>query len=179
VNAYTGFLCSGYFSKNGVDHAGGMGFACGAGKFNALTEGGVGGDAVEMQELEGAETEGDGYGFCEALLGALEEGADAGIECDLPAEDSHNQRGSKIAIFGRESVDTGRMEELVAVAFVLADECEDLEGGEAGWGDLFQRCLDGDGWACGGGALARWREFCGLFGRWFRHGGFFSVLRIL
>jgi hypothetical protein len=115
-----------------------VGFACGSAEFYALAEGGVGGDAVEMQELEGSETEGYGYWFCEALLGTLEEGADAGVKCDLPAKDSHDQRGGEVAVFGRQSIDAGGVQEFVAVAFVLSDEGEDFKGGHAGRGDLFE-----------------------------------------
>ena len=45
----------------------------------------MGGDAVQVEELEGAEAEGDGDGFGEGV-GALEEGLDQGVEGDLPAE---------------------------------------------------------------------------------------------
>ena len=138
VDAGPGFLGGGHLAQDGVDHAGGVGFACGSAEFDALAEGGVGGDAVEVQELEGSEAEGDGYWFCKALLGALEEGADAGVDCDLPAEDSHNQRGGEVAVFGRQSIDPGGVEEFVAVALVLADEREDFEGGQAGRGDFFE-----------------------------------------
>jgi hypothetical protein len=125
-----------------------VGFACGAAEFDALAKGGVGGDAVEVQELEGSETEGDRDGIGEALVGALEESADAGIEGDLPAEDTHDERGGEVAVFGRESVNARRVKKLVAVALVLADEGEYLERGEARGGNFFERCFDRGRGAC-------------------------------
>jgi hypothetical protein len=106
-----------------------VGLVRGTAEFYALAEGGVGWDAVEVQKLEGSETEGDGYRLGEALLGALEESADAGVECDLPAEDAHDQRGGEVAVVGGELGGVGGVEEIVTVALVLADESKDLEGG--------------------------------------------------
>ena len=105
VDACAGLLSGGYFAQDGVDHAGSVGFACGAAEFDTLAEGGVGGDAIEVKELEGSETESDGDGIGEALVGALEKSADAGVEGDLPAEDAHDEGGGEVAIFGGECVD--------------------------------------------------------------------------
>ena len=72
----------------GVDHAGGVGLAGGAAELDALAEGGVGGDAVHVQELEGAQAQGDGDGLGETLA----RGARAGCGCGRRARSASGGR---------------------------------------------------------------------------------------
>lgn len=53
----------------------------------------MGGDAVEVLELEGSHAEGRGDGGGEGEVGALEERLHPGVEGDLPAEDSEDEGG--------------------------------------------------------------------------------------
>ena len=70
VNGLAGRLLTREVAEDGVDHAGGVRFVGGSAEFDALAEGGVGGDAIEVQELEGSKAEGDGYRLGEALFDA-------------------------------------------------------------------------------------------------------------
>ena len=63
---------AGDFAQDGVDEAGGGAFAGAFDEFDGGGDGGVGGDAVEVAELENAEAEGD---------------ADLGIEFDGEASE--------------------------------------------------------------------------------------------
>jgi hypothetical protein len=83
-----------------------------------------------MQELEGSEAERERDRLGELLPGAGEQGSDAGVEGNLPAEGAHYQRRGKVAVFGREIRGEMRVEEFVAMAFAGANTGEDLEGGE-------------------------------------------------
>jgi hypothetical protein len=58
----------------------------------------VGGDAVEVLELEGAHAKGGGDGAGEGEVGALKEGLHARVEGDLPAEDAEDEGGGEVAI---------------------------------------------------------------------------------
>jgi hypothetical protein len=95
-----------------------VGLSRGAAEFDAFVEDGVRGDAIHVQQLEGAHAQGEGYGFGKALVGTGEEFADAGVEGDLPTEDTHDESGGEVAIFGSERVSNRGVEEFVAVAFV-------------------------------------------------------------
>ena len=170
MDTHAGFLGCGYLAQDRVDHAGGVRFACGAAELDALAERGVGGNAVEVKELEGSEAEGDRNGLCDALTGTLEESADASIEGDLPTEDTHDEGGGEVAVFGGERVDVGGVEEFVAVAFVLADEGKNLKRCEACGSDFFERCFNRCSWACCGGAPLGWLRGC--FGRRSGQSGF-------
>jgi hypothetical protein len=75
----------------------------------------VGGDAVEVQELEGSHAEGGGDRGGESLVGALEEGLHAGVEGDLPAEDAENEGGSEVTVGLGESGHAGAVEQVVGV----------------------------------------------------------------
>jgi hypothetical protein len=110
--------------------------AGGAAELDALVEDGVGGDAVHVKELEGAEAEGESDGLGETLIGTGEKLGEAGVEGDLPAEGAHDERRGEIAVFEGESGGARGVEKLVAVAFVGGDEGEDFEGGGAGGGDF-------------------------------------------
>jgi hypothetical protein len=167
VDADAGLLGGGYLAKDGVDHAGGVGLVGGAAELDAFAEGGMGGDAIEVEELKGSDAEGDGYRLGEALLGTLEEGADAGVECYLPAQNSHDQCGGEVAVFRSEFRGVSGVEEIVAVAFVLADESEDLECRQTSGGDFFEGGFDGRCGTSGGGTLARECWFRSGFGDWF------------
>jgi hypothetical protein len=74
--------------------------AGGAAEFDALVEDGVRGDAVHVEQLEGAHAEGESDWFGQALVGTGEEFGDAGVERDLPAEDAHDEGGGEVAVFG-------------------------------------------------------------------------------
>jgi hypothetical protein len=56
------------------------------------------------------------------------------------------------------------------VAFVLTDEGEDFESGQAGGGDFFERCFNGGRRTRRRGALAH--GLCGWIGRRFGQDGF-------
>ena len=151
-----GFLRGGEFAQDGVDHAGGVRMAGGAAELDAFVEDGVGGDAVHVQELEGAEAESEGDRLGEALVGTGEEFGEAGVERDLPAEDAHDQRGGEVAVFRSEGRGARGVEKFVAVAFVGGDEGEDFEGGGAGGGDL------GEGFGGRGGGAGGFGAGAGL-----------------
>jgi hypothetical protein len=75
--------------------------AAGAREFDTLVESGVRGDAVEVEELEGSESERDGNGISEALIGALQKRLDTGVESDLPAEGTEDECRDEVAVLGR------------------------------------------------------------------------------
>jgi hypothetical protein len=107
-----------------------------------------------VEELKGAEAEGESDGLGESLIGTGEEFAKAGVEGDLPAEDAHDEGGGEVAVFRGEGGGARGVEKLVAMALVLADEGEDLEGGGAGGGDFREGLCGGCGGSgcCGAGA---------------------------
>ncbi len=109
--------------------------AGGADELDGFGEGGVGGDAVEVEELEGSHAEGGGDGGGEGLVGALEEGLHAGVEGDLPAEDAEDQGGGEVAVGLGEGGHAGAVEEVVGVGGGVGYAEEDGEGGGAGGGD--------------------------------------------
>ena len=76
---------AGDFAQDGVDEAGGGAFACAFDEFDGGGDGGVGGDAVEVAELEDAEAEGDAD-FGVELDGAAGEVVDEEVELELVAE---------------------------------------------------------------------------------------------
>ena len=94
----------------------------------------MGGDAVEMEELEGSHAEGGGDGGGEGV-GALEEGGDAGVEGDLPAEDAKDEGVGEVAVGLREGGHGGAVEEVVGVGVGVGYADEDGEGGGTGGGD--------------------------------------------
>jgi hypothetical protein len=111
-----------------------MGVAGGADEFYGLGQSRVGGDAVEVEELEGSHAEcgGDGGG---ERVGTLEEGGDAGVEGDLPAEDAEDKGVGEVAVGLREGGHGGAVEEVVGVGGRVGYTEEDGEGGGAGGGD--------------------------------------------
>ena len=131
VDGEAGRFLAGDVAQDSVDHAGCVRVAAGAREFDALVERSVRGDAVEVDELEGAEAERDGDSIGEALIGALEEGLNAGVEGDLTAEGAKDKRRGEVAVFGRELCGVRRVEEIVAVALPCCDEGEDVKRGEA------------------------------------------------
>ena len=128
----SGSLQRGELTQDGVDHACGVRVAAGAGKLDALVEGSVRRDPVEVYELEGSKAERDGDGFGKPLIGALKERLDTGIQRDLPAKGAEDQRRRKIAVFRRERCRMRRMKKIVAVALSLGNEHENLEGSLSG-----------------------------------------------
>jgi hypothetical protein len=126
---------AGEVAEDGVDHAGGVRVVGRTDELYGLREGCVGRNAVEVEELEGTETERDGHGRHEGLIGSLEEGLDASVEGDLPAEDAEDERGRKVAIGLGEGGHARAVEEVVGVRRCGGDTEEDVEGGGAGWGD--------------------------------------------
>jgi hypothetical protein len=126
---------AGELAEDGVDHSGGMGVAGGADQLDRFAEGGVGGDAVEVLELEGSHTEGGGDRGGEGLVGALEEGVHASVEGDLPAEDAKDEGGGEVAVGLGEGGHAGTVEEVVGVGGGVGHAEEDGEGGGAGRAD--------------------------------------------
>ncbi len=74
-----------HFAQHGVDEAGGGAFAGAFDEFDGGGDGGVGGDAVEVTELEDAEAKGDAD-FRIELDGATGEVVDEEVELELVAE---------------------------------------------------------------------------------------------
>ncbi len=62
---------AGEFAQDGVDHAGGEAVAGLLGQLHALVDCGAGGDAVQMEKLEGAQAEGDRISGSSLALGRL------------------------------------------------------------------------------------------------------------
>ncbi len=95
----------------------------------------MGRDAVEMQELEGSHAEGGCDRGGEGLVGALKEGGDAGVQGDLPAEDSKDEGVGEVAVRLGEGGHAGAVEEVVGVGGRVGYSEKDGEGGGAGGGD--------------------------------------------
>src|SRR6185437_5960436 len=87
----------------------------------------MGGNAVEVQELERSQPQRKCNRLGEPLLWPSQQAANAGVEGNLPAQDTHNKRRGEVAVFGRERFDARRVQKLVAVAFALANKGEDLK----------------------------------------------------
>jgi len=87
-----GGILASELAEDGVDHAGGVAVTSGADEFDRFAEGRVGGDPVQVLELEGSHTEGRCDWGREGEIRALEERLHPGIQCDLPAEDTENKR---------------------------------------------------------------------------------------
>jgi hypothetical protein len=79
----------------------------GAAQLDTLVERCVGWDAVHVQELECTHSESQRDRFGEALIGTGEKFCQAGVECDLPAQNAHDEGRCEVAIFRGESVSTG------------------------------------------------------------------------
>jgi hypothetical protein len=90
--------------------------AGGTDEFDGFAEGRVGGDAVEVLELEGSHAEGGGDLGRKGEVGALEEGLHAGVEGDLPTEDAEDEGGGEVAVGLGEGGHAGAVEEVVGVA---------------------------------------------------------------
>jgi hypothetical protein len=122
--------------QDSIDHASRVRLASCTAKLHTLAKCSVSRNTIEMQELEGPESQCDGNRLREPLFRPLQQRADAGIEGDLPAEHAHYQRSSEVAVLRRERIDPSRVEELVAMPLVLTDQRENLEGSEACRSDL-------------------------------------------
>lgn len=118
-------------AKDRVDHAGGVGRSVGAGHLHAFMDGGVRRDAVHVQQLEDAEAQREQGCVVKFGVGALEHGAQYGVELQLPAEDAEDERGGEVAVFGGEAVDGGGVQQVVGVSGAGHDAIEDLDGGVA------------------------------------------------
>jgi hypothetical protein len=94
----------------------------------------VGGDAVEVEELEGSHAEGGGDRRGEGV-GTLEEGGDASVEGDLPAEDAEDEGVGEVAVGLGEGGHAGAVEEVVGVGGGVGYADEDGEGGGTGGSD--------------------------------------------
>jgi hypothetical protein len=112
-----------------------MRVASGADQLYRLAQSRVGGDAVQVLELEGSHAEGGGDRGGEGLVGALEEGLHARVEGDLPAEDAKEEGGGEVAVGLGEGGHAGAVEEVVGVGGGLGDAEKDGEGGGAGGAD--------------------------------------------
>ncbi len=64
-------------------------------------DGGARGDAVQMEQLECAQAEGDQNLQIELGIGAFEKQVDLVVELNLPAEHSQHQGRDQIAVGGR------------------------------------------------------------------------------
>jgi hypothetical protein len=104
--------------------------AADAGEFDALIECSVRRDAIEMEKLEGSEAECDDDGLSEALIWALQEWLDAGVEGDLPAERAEHERSGEVAVFRGELCGVRGVQEVVTIALPCRDKHEDFECSE-------------------------------------------------
>ena len=92
---------AGDFAQDGVDEAGGGAFAGAFDEFDGGGDGGVGGDAVEVAELENAEAEGDAD-FGVELDGAAGEVVDEEVELELVAEAAEDELVGQAGFLGAE-----------------------------------------------------------------------------
>ncbi len=129
VELRLGGILAGELAEDGVDHAGGVAVAGSANEFDRFGEGGVGGNPVEVLELEGSHAEGCCDRSREGEIRALEERLHPGVECDLPAEDSEDEGGGKVAVGLREGGHPGAVEQVVGVGGGGSNPVEDGEGG--------------------------------------------------
>ncbi len=146
VELRLGGLLAGELAEDRVDHAGCVAVPCGPGQFDGFAESRVGGDAVEVLELEGSHAEGRGNRGGEGQVGALEERLHASVEGDLPAEDPEDEGGGKVAVGLREGRHAGSVEQVVRVRRGGGNAVENGEGGGTG---------RADGPMSGGGVLHR------------------------
>jgi hypothetical protein len=109
--------------------------AGGSDELDGFRESRVGWDPIQVQELEGSHAEGGGDWGGEGLVGTLEEGPDAGVEGELPAEESKDEGVSEVAVGLREGGHAGAVEEVVGVGGGVGYADEDGEGGGTGGGD--------------------------------------------
>ena len=75
------------------------------GQLHALVDSGASGDAVHVQNLKGAQAQGDPNLRVEFGVGAFEQDLELMIEANLPSEHAQHQRRGKVAVGGREHVD--------------------------------------------------------------------------
>jgi len=68
------------------------------GELNTLVDSGSGGDAVEMKQLKGAETQGDPDFRFELRIGVFEKSLKLMVQANLPAQYAENQCGAKVAV---------------------------------------------------------------------------------
>jgi hypothetical protein len=83
------------------------------GEFHALVDGGAGWNTVQMEQLEGAEAQGDQDLRVEPGVGVLEEGLQLVVEANLPAEHTEDQGGGQVAVWRGESIDSFAAEQVV------------------------------------------------------------------
>lgn len=112
-----------------------MRMAAGVRKLDALVEGGVWRDAVEMEKLEGAKAKRDGDRFGKALVRPLQKRLDSGVEGDLPAQRAEHEGGRQVAVFRGELCGMCGVEEVVAVALPRCDKHEDFKRRDTGGRD--------------------------------------------
>ncbi len=75
----------------------------------------MGGNAVQMQQLKRAQAQRSRCFRAEFRFGPGQELTDASVESQLPAQGSKHEGGGEVAIRGRERVDRGRVQQIVAV----------------------------------------------------------------
>ena len=103
-DALAGPLRHGQLAQDGVDHAGRMGLTGSAAQLDALAQNGVGGNAIEMQQLKGTHPQGQRDRLCQSLFGPLQQGSNARVERNLPAQHAHNEGRGEVAVLGGESI---------------------------------------------------------------------------
>ena len=91
------------------------------GEFDALVDGGAGGNAVHAQNLECAEAQGDQDFRLEFSFGPGEQGLHLMVEANLPAKHAQNQRRGQVAIGGGERVDGFAAEQVVRMRIAALD----------------------------------------------------------
>ena len=105
------------------------------GQLHALVDGGAGGDAVHVEQLECAQAQGDENFGVEFGVGAGEQGVKLVVELNLPAQHAQHQRRGQVAVGSARDVDGFAAQQIVGVGLAALDGHENLEGGFAGWRD--------------------------------------------
>lgn len=95
----------------------------------------MGGDAVQVLELEGSHAQGRGDRVGEGEVRTLEERLHTGVKGDLPAEDAEDEGGGEVAVGLGEGGHAGAVEQVVRVGGGGGDAVEDGEGSLAGGRD--------------------------------------------
>ena len=88
---------------------------------DAFVDGGAGGDAVHVEQLEGAEAEGDENFGIEFGVGAVEQGMDLVIKEDLPAKYAKDEGCGQVAVSCGQGVDGSGAKKIVGVGVAALD----------------------------------------------------------
>lgn len=140
-------------AENGVGEAGGGGFAGAFDEFDAFGDGGVGRDAVEEAELEGAHAEGAEDGGVDGVAVAGGGLGDEVVELGEAAEDAEDDLGGEAGVAGVEA--GGAFVEQGAGLAAALNRAEDFEG-DAACGSQILLCGIMEAWNYRRAFCAKW-----------------------